>query len=147
MTGNVNSLHTLEHAAQELMRRFNITAPPVPIESMLQHPQTDMWEEVDVGQLSMGFLSANAAYTPRMSMARLLARHVMRSPWGESHGLNAIVDDTALLHTFARMLIMPQNMMTTLSVGARNPRAVCSAFEVPEAEAALRLNELDLAER
>src|SRR6266496_5228205 len=80
----------LEQIASELIRTFEIEDPPVPIEIMLQRPKPDMWEEVNIADLSVGFLKTGGHYSPRMSLARLLARHIIKSDWGNNRGLPAI---------------------------------------------------------
>lgn len=132
----------LEAIASELIETFDINSPPVPIESMLQYPKADMWREVDINQLSGSFISIKEHYSPRMSLARLLARHVVTSPWGNQRGLSELRHDEALLRAFARMLIMPAGMVKALSSGARTPTAMSMHFEVPEEDARLRLEEL-----
>ena len=134
---------TLESAAVELMTAFEIHAPPVPIETMLQNPRDEMWETVDVNQLSGTFLSIKDRFSPRMSLARLLARHVVSSPWGQARNLLAICqEDEDYLRAFARMLIMPRNMIETMTGSSRNSAIIPLEFEVPEDDARQRLSEL-----
>lgn len=135
-------LKWLEEIASELIRTFEIHSPPIPIESMLQHPQPDMWEEVDISKLSGGFLNIKEYYSPRMSLARLLARHVIISDWGKQRNLPKIMHDEDLIYAFARMLIMPADMVKGLSAGARTPTTMSIHFEVPEEDARMRLQEL-----
>jgi hypothetical protein len=132
----------LESVAQELIDTFNITAPPIPIESMLQHPQADMWEDLDISRLSSSFLNIRQSYSPRMSLSRLLARHVANCSWGASRGLSALDRDEAKLYSFARMLVMPASMVMELSATARTPHLLSVHFEVPEDDARKRLEEL-----
>jgi hypothetical protein len=138
----VPDLKRLEEIAAELINTFDINTPPVPIESMLQHPKPDMWEEVDISKLSGGFLNIREYYSPRMSLARLLARHVIISQWGKERGLSEIMRDEDMIYAFARMLIMPASMVNSLSSGARTPSAMSVHFEVPEEDARIRLQEL-----
>lgn len=132
----------LEAVAQEVVEAFEVYAPPVPIETMLQRPVNGMWEELDVSQLSGSFLSIKDRYSPRMSLARLLARHIASSAWGEAQGLDDVLTDKQLELAFARMLIMPEEMVMGLTAGARNPTAMSMHFEVPAEDAQLRLQEL-----
>ncbi|MEO0562561.1 MAG: hypothetical protein AAF125_10625 [Chloroflexota bacterium] len=133
---------TLEQVAMDLMGVFEINTPPIPIESMLQSPRENMWEEVDITHLSSSFLKVNDVYSPRMSLARMLARHVASSKWGEAHEVIPILKDADQLYTFARMLIMPYNMVMELTTGARTPTAMSIHFEVPEEDARVRLVEI-----
>jgi hypothetical protein len=135
----------LEAIAAELIQTFSIENPPVPIEIMLQRPKPDMWEEVDITELSVGFLKTGGHFSPRMWLARLLARHIVQSEWGERRGLYAMMKtdkDGEKLRAFARMLIMPTIMVKALSTNARTPITMSMHFEVPEDDARLRLQEL-----
>jgi hypothetical protein len=137
----------LEAVASELIESFEITSPPIPIEIMLQRPKPDMWHEVDITELSVGFLRAGGHFSPRMSLARLLARHVIQSEWGEQRGLREHFKDDrdeSLLRAFARMLIMPAGMVRMLSESARTPLTMSIHFEVPEDDARQRIKELNL---
>lgn len=77
----------LEALAQKLCDTFEIYAPPVPVEIMLRKPKENMWEEVDPAQLSGTFMKLTDRFSPRMSMARLLVRHISISDWGKQHNL------------------------------------------------------------
>ena len=139
----MDDLVRLEKVAQELIESFEIHAPPIPIESMLQHPKEGMWDKVDINQLSGTFLSLKNKYSPRMSMARMLARHVASSGWGISRGVLEIMrKDEQHIRAFARMIVMPEEMVRNLSAGARNPVAMSMQFEVPEDDARQRLQEV-----
>ncbi|MBZ0292471.1 MAG: hypothetical protein K8L99_07865 [Anaerolineae bacterium] len=137
---NDSNLSRLEIIANELIVIFEITSPPIPIESMLQHPRSEMWEEVDILQLTYGFLMKEK-YSPRMSLARLLARHIVESPWGQARKLKDLVPDEEVVRKFARMLIMPLPMIKALSKSAHNPPEMSTHFEVPLKDAELRLQE------
>ncbi len=142
----MSDLNQLETIATELISTFEIENPPIPIEIMLQRPKSDMWDEVDITELSVGFLKTGGHFSPRMSLARLLARHIVQSEWGRQRGLYDMMKqdkDEMLLRAFARMLIMPANMVKALSSGARTPIAMSMHFEVPEEDARLRLKELE----
>jgi hypothetical protein len=141
----VTDLSHLEGVATELIQIFEINTPPVPIEIMLQRPKPDMWKEVDITELSVGFLKGGGHYSPRMSLARLLARHVVHSEWGEQRGLKDILkseNGEEMLRAFARMLIMPREMVKALTPGARTPITMSMHFEVPEDDAQQRLDDL-----
>jgi hypothetical protein len=142
----VTDMSQLETIATELIATFEIESPPIPIEIMLQRPKPDMWDEVDITELSVGFLKTGGHFSPRMSLVRLLARHIVQSEWGEGRGLQDIMADPAereeLMRAFARMLIMPVDMVKALSPGARTPVTMSMHFEVPEDDARLRLKEL-----
>ena len=135
-------LADLEVVVTELLEAFEINIPPVPVESMLQKPPSGMWKEVDITQISGNFLKITDTYSPRMSMARLLARHIVASEWGKARELGRLSGDEDGLYTFARMVIMPKSMVDEMSAGAKTPTAMRLHFEVPEEDAQLRLQDL-----
>lgn len=136
--------HQLEQLADELVAAYDNLAPPVRIESMLQQPLPGMWEELDIARWSSSFINIADLYSPRMSLARLLARNIAASDWGRERGLDEISADEEQIRAFARMLAMPSSLMQTLSPEARNAAYVSRHYEVPVDEAALRLSELRL---
>lgn len=138
----MNEWNALEKTAIELIQSFEITSPPIPIEKMLQHPKPDMWEDVDIKQLSVSFLKVTDYYSPRMSLARLLARQLINSPWGTKRAIGNVANDENQLHRFARMLVMPASMVLELNPSARTPAIMSVHFEVPIEDARLRLEEL-----
>lgn len=121
---------------------YEISAPPVPVERMLQTPLPRMWDEVDVSQMTAR-LDLSSPYSAQMSMARLLARNLASCAWGFEHGLKGIDLDEDLIRRFARMLIMPADMILQLNETSRTPALLSLHFEVPEAEAKQRLEELN----
>jgi hypothetical protein len=135
-------LKILEAAASELVKAFDVKAPPVPVESMLQKPMPGMWQEMNVSQLTGSFLSVRDPYSPRVSMARLLARHAINCEWGQQRKLLEIIRSDEDVRTFARMVIMPREMIDLLTTGARNPVAMSMHFEVPEDDAQHRLMQI-----
>ena len=137
-----NTRQQLEAIANEVMEAFEVYAPPVPIELMLQKPPTNMWEEVDVTQLSGSFLSVKDRFSPRMSLARLLARHIASSEWGRNRGVFPLVQEGDNLQAFARMLVMPEDMLSGLTSSNRSPSYISSHFEVPPDDASQRILEL-----
>lgn len=132
----------LENTAEELMRLFRVQLPPVPIEAMLQNPLPGMWEEVDISQVSGSFLNISSPYLPRMSLARVLARHIASSAWGEERGLRTVLGNSQAVSALARAVIMPRSMLDALAPAALTETTVSDHFEVPLKEAAARLSEL-----
>lgn len=139
----MDNLEKLEKIASELIEVYAITTPPVPIESMLRTPKDEMWKQVDVNQLSGSFISVKDRYSPRMSLARLLVRHIATSDWGKERQLQQLlILDENYVHVFARMLVMPADMITSLSTASRNPTMISMKFEVPEDDARQRILDL-----
>lgn len=138
----MSNLKALEAVAVEFAQLHEIATPPIPIETILQNPGEAMWEGVDITQLSGSFLSLRDQYSPRMSLARMLARHLVGSDWGAERKLPELVgSDEDTLRAFARMLIMPESMLGDLTGSERNPTTIGIQFEVPEEDARLRLEE------
>ncbi len=132
----------LEDLTTRILEMFEVYAPPVPIELMLQKPLPGLWEQIDITQLSGSFLSVKERFSPRMSLARLLARHIAVSEWGQQQGLSTLLQDADAIQAFARMLIMPREMLLGLTASSRNPAYVATHFEVPQDDASQRLIEL-----
>ncbi len=132
----------IESAIVELMNAFDVTEPPVPVEIMLQRPKAGMWKEINLSELSTAFINIKQRYSPRMSVARLLARSAVRSEWGERHNLTAIGANEDSLRALARAILMPQSMLERLSPASRTPIALSMRFEVPEDDAKQRLQDL-----
>ena len=132
----------IETAISELMTAFDVTEPPVPVEIMLQRPKAGMWKEINLSELSTAFINIKQRYSPRMSVARLLARSAVRSEWGERHNLTDIGSNDDGLRALARAILMPQSMMERLNAASRTPIAVSMRFEVPEEDAKQRLQDL-----
>jgi len=134
-------MQQLEAVAREFISLFSITAPPVPIEKMLQSPKPGMWDEVDVSKMTAR-LDLSSPYSAQMSMARLLARNIITCEWGKQHELADLDQDDEMVRSFARMLVMPADMITQLNRTSRTPQLLSLHFEVPEADAKLRLQEI-----
>jgi hypothetical protein len=135
-------MQNLESVVQELLELYTVSAPPIPIERMLQHPHPDMWEDVDLNEFSSTFLSVSTPFAPRMSLARFLARHIAKSPWGRKRGLDGIDENEQIIHSFARVLVMPGEFVMEITETSRTPQIISLHFEVPEDDALLRLQDL-----
>nr|PZN52373.1 MAG: hypothetical protein DIU68_14700 [Chloroflexota bacterium] len=129
----------LEQITEDLVQLYEVHGPPVPIESMLQRPPHEMWEELDINNLSGSFISIGDRYAPRMSLARLFARQIASSEWGSKQALSSLVHDEEAIHAFARMLVMPASLIRSLSEGARRRDTNKRLFNVPGAERCQRL--------
>ena len=138
----MSHLDKLEAIAAELIAEFDVNYAPVPIETILQNPKDDMWDKVDITQLSGSFLSLKDPYSPRMSIARLLARHAASCPWGRERDLFTLLREGDNLKPFARMLVMPKPLVEKVSTAARNPTTMSLQFEVPEDDIRIRLDEI-----
>ncbi|MBK8025619.1 MAG: 16S rRNA (guanine(966)-N(2))-methyltransferase RsmD [Chloroflexi bacterium] len=139
---NAQVLSQLEILVDELIQQFAITSPPVPVERMLQDPKAGMWREIDIAQISMGFLKVTSPFSPRMSLARFLGRVIAQSDWAVSRGMPFMTDDDPIFQKFARMIVMPARMIQALGPSDRTPQLMSTYFEVPLEDASLRLEDL-----
>ncbi len=137
-----DQLAMIEAGVADLMAAFDVTGPPVPVEIMLQRPKAGMWKEINLSELSTAFINIKQRYSPRMSVARLLARNVCRSEWGTSRRLDTVGGTDDGLRALARAILMPRSMVDSLAPGSRTPIAMSMRFEVPEDDARQRLQEL-----
>ncbi len=135
-------LNLAEAAVNDLIAAFDVTAPPIPVEIMLQRPKAGMWKEVNLSELSQAFINLKQRYSPRMSIARLLVRYICRSEWGEKHNVASLSDDDRTLKAFARALLIPRTMIDAMLEAQREPITISNRFEVPEEDARLRLIDL-----
>lgn len=138
------TLALFERAVADLLSAFDVERPPVPLELMLQRPRPNMWREVNLSELSLSFISIEQPFSPRMSIARLLARHMCRCEWGAERGLAPYAEDNEALRALARAIVMPRSMLEEIPVVQRTPRFISTRFETPEKDVALRLSELGL---
>jgi hypothetical protein len=137
-----DTLSLFEVAVGDLMVAFDVKRPPVPVELILQRPRPGMWNEVNLSELSTTFITIKERYSPRMSVARLLARHLCRCVWGASHYLAPFADSEDDIHVLARAIVMPASLLAQVSLSSRAPLIISDRFEVPEEDARLRLVEL-----
>jgi len=137
-------LDLLEVVVDDLLTVFDVNSPPVPVEIMLQRPKTGMWQQVNLGEMSTTFLRVSEQYGLRLSIARLLARHICRSVWGEAHGLTAYSKNDTVIYALARALLIPRRLIVDQKA-PHDSIAVSYRFGVPESAARLRLMELNLA--
>lgn len=136
----------IEAAVSDLVAIYDVVQPPVPIELILQRPKAGMgmWQEVNLSELSTSFIVLKQRYSPRMSIARLLARNICRSAWGEKHRIDQIGGTDEGIRALARALVMPRGLLEAVPVANRTLIVLSLRFEVPEEDARLRLQDLGL---
>lgn len=134
-----------ETIAAELLTAYGIQTPPVPIEAILQHPMPDMWETVDLSDLSGTFYVIGDPYMPRLALARLLVRMLADSEWGTHHGLTGAVRSTDRVNHMARAILAPRPWLAKLPAAALKPIAISALYQIPLSEAIERLQELDIS--
>jgi hypothetical protein len=135
----------MEQVVEEILEAYDVDRPPIPVELMLQRPREGTWAEIDLTEMSVSFLSLADRYAPRMSAVRLLARNIARSEWGKSRGLGNILMDNNQINMFARAIIMPKRFLTETPTTGFDPHTLSTRFEVPEEDALLRSQDLNLA--
>lgn len=137
----------LEDAADALIAAFDITTPPVPIDTMMMTPRAGMWPKIDLSQLTLSFTARGDRFAPRISIARLIVRHLIQTEWGQAHNLHQLIgDDPSRIIDFGRMVLMPRALLNQMTDKDQTPINVSMAFMVPEDDAEARLNLLPSAE-
>ena len=129
---------------QDLLTRYHVTQPPVPVERMVTEPSLGLW---DAKPTELSFTVGHGLYrfAPRMAQARLLYRAICDSDTARHHGLN--VPWPASRHEikyFARCLLMPEVWVRALPESERSPDRLSERFQVPPFDAVTRLAELGL---
>ncbi len=130
----------LEQAADAFIADFAITAPPIPVDELLNRPLPGMWEKVDLSQLTLSFSVRGDRYAPRVSIAKLLVRQLIASPWGARYQLPELIgQDSALMLAFTRMILVPRVLLQKMPHARWHPVEIASDFFVPEDDAEGRL--------
>lgn len=137
-------LSIFDGTVNELLMLYEIKLAPVPIEIILQRPKPGMWEQINFSEMSLGLGNIKSRYSPRMSLARMLARIIISSDWGTPRKLNSFGRDEDLIRAFARALVMPREWLIAMPPAARTPALISMRYEVPEEDVRLRLTELGL---
>ena len=134
----------IEHLADALLERYQVTQPPVPIERMLTEPNLNLWH-IDPTELSSTIGHGLYRYAPRMAQARLLYRAISDSDEAREHGMS--VPWPASRHEikyFARCLLTPERWIRALPDTKHDPGLISETFQVPSFDAITRLAELGL---
>ena len=134
----------INRLAATLLERYQITAPPVPIERMLRQPLGDLWE-AHPSQISFILGHGIYRYAPRLAEARLLYRMLSDSAEAREAGLDAPwpVPRRAIKY-FARCLLMPEGWIRALPQPDRTPDVASEIFQVTSYDVIIRLAELGL---
>lgn len=141
MTETQALLEVIEQTVDDMLAAFDIQQPPVPIELMLQRPREGLWPRADLKQMTGSFFSLTDPYMSRISAARLLARCVARSDWGQGRGLEPTLQSDAAMNLFARAIIMPHRL---LEGQLDDMDMLITRFEVPEEDVLARLRDLGM---
>lgn len=134
----------IEKLANDLLARYQVTAPPVPIENILRDPLLDLWD-IDPSQMSSSFGHGIFRYAPRLAQARLLFRAIADSQAARAAGLNAPGPSSSReVKYFARCLLLPENWIKQLPANELSVEAISEKFQVPPFDVIVRLGELGL---
>jgi hypothetical protein len=137
-------LQNIERAVDAILALYAVDAPPIPVEVMLQSPKPNTWEKADISHLSNSINLRTSRHALRLSVARLLAREVSDSAWGATWRLSDIATNAEGLRKLARAIIMPRPMIEAISLDVRTAQVIGMRFRVPEEDAQLRLNDLNI---
>ena len=140
------SAPNLERTATELVTEYGIKLAPVPLESILQHPLPNMWQTVNLNTSRPVLQAVQVPFGTRMTLAQLLARLLIESPWGEQRGLATLRGQSAAVHTFGRAILIPRILMMALPAEVMHAQMISRLYEAPVSEAATRLSELGVTE-
>lgn len=132
----------LEHLAMELLRLSNSLRLPVPVERIYEYPPLRLWH-IDPRQTSEYVMTSEDYLQNRLNMARAVARLVGESPW---EARVRLIGDLPFspneADIFATALLMPTALLAGISERQRTPAFVSTIFQVPIAEATMRLGEM-----
>jgi len=127
-----------------LLERYQVSAPPVPIERMLKQPLDGLWE-AHPSQISFIMGHGIYRYAPRLAEARLLYRMLVDSVSVRQAGLDAPWPASRrAIKYFARCLLMPEEWIRALPPPDRIPDTIGEIFQVTSYDAIIRLAELGL---
>jgi len=134
----------INRLATTLLERYQITAPPVPIERILRQPLDDLWE-AHPSQISFILGHGIYRYAPRLAEARLLYRMLADNSAAREAGLDTPwpVSRRAIKY-FARCLLMPEGWIRALPEPDRTPDIASEIFQVTTYDVIIRLAELGL---
>jgi hypothetical protein len=135
----------LARLAEALLRYYDVTHPPVPVERMLREPPVGL-SGVDLDQLSLVMEHGLYHYAPRLAMARLLCREIAHSA-PAMKALETSVSPSisyADMKFFARCLLMPPGWVKTLSQQGLSVEQISTYLQVPTDTVITRLAELEL---
>src|SRR5512142_465942 len=107
-----------------LLERYQVSAPPVPIERMLKQPLDGLWE-AHPSQISFIMGHGIYRYAPRLAEARLLYRMLADSVSARQGGLDTPWPASRrAIKYFARCLLMPEEWIRALPPTDRIPDTI-----------------------
>src|SRR5690606_501818 len=135
----------LEHLAVELLRVSGALRLPVPVEALWQHPPHGLWDPQSENFALYPPRPGDDPYAGRWRIATAIANAVSGTAWvNKVHLMGAVPFNEADRQVFARALLVPTPLLSTLSERQKSPERIHNIFQVPLAEAKVRLEELGL---
>src|SRR5512136_1888234 len=129
----------INRLANALLERYQITAPPVPIERMMRQPLDGLWES-HPSQISFILGHGIYRYAPRLAEARLLYRMLSDSAVTREAGLDTPWPVSRReIKYFARCLLMPEDWIRNLPETDRTPDVASEIFQVTSYDVIIRL--------
>lgn len=138
---NAVELQRLDVLAQKILKHYNLSQPPVPIETILQHPPQELLPAVDITDLSLVFGIGEHRYEYRVAIARLLYRELCRHQ-REINGEPLPYTNDAARYFAAALLIPADWVLKYIRRPMVNLQQVSEAFQVPEYMMASRLAQM-----
>ena len=130
----------LEALADRILAHYNTKRPPVPVETILQHPPEGILEAVDITDLSLVLGMGEHRYEYRMALARLLYRELCRN---QNHLGEELSSYNEASRYFAAVLLIPRKWILRAT---RWPlvtlQQLSEDFRVPEYVMSTRLSNL-----
>jgi hypothetical protein len=134
----------LIYLANELLQHYDVAGPPVPIEQMVKKPPAGVGE-LDLDNISDIMEHGMYNHAPRLAMARLLCREVVRNKTATKRfGVDVSAATYADIKFFARCLLMPSRWVYRLARQGLSIEQISDHLQVPSYDVVTRLVELDL---
>lgn len=136
---------SLTRMADALLEYYRVSEPPVPVEQMLDEPPQGVGP-IDPSKVSVILEHGLYSYEPRLAMARLLCREIVRKEWlKDSSGMDRQSLSYAHLKYFARCLLMPADWIRALREQGLSVAQMSEYLQVPSHAVVTRLAELSLS--
>ena len=130
----------LEALADRILAHYNTKRPPVPVETILQHPPEGILEAVDITDLSLVLGMGEHRYEYRMALARLLYRELCRN---QNHLGEELFPYNEASRYFAAVLLVPRKwILRAVRWPLVTLQQLSEDFRVPEYVMSTRLSNL-----
>lgn len=131
----------LDALASEILDIYSLSEPPVPIETIMQHPPRKLLPAaVDITDLSLVFGISEHRYEYRVAVARLLYRELCR--YKDEHNESLPYNNDAARYFAAVLLIPAEWALRYIRRPLINLQQISEAFQVPDYMMASRLAQM-----